>query len=107
MAEIELTDANFKQEVMDYDGVAIVDFHAAWCAPCKAFGPTFDEFASELADGVKACKADVDNCQSGAGAAGVMSVPTIAFFKNGQLVEKLMGNQPKEALTQKLAEISA
>ncbi len=99
--EIDLTDENFESEILKHDGVAVVDFHATWCGPCKAFAPTFAEFASEAPEGVKAGKADVDQCPQTAAANGVMSVPTIAFFKGGELVDKLVGAQSKSALTEK------
>jgi thioredoxin 1 len=104
--EIELTDESFESEIVKHDGVAVVDFFGSWCGPCKAFAPTFAEFAGEVPEGVKVAKADVDKCQQAAASAGVMSVPTIAFFKGGEIVEKLVGAQPKAALLEKLQALS-
>jgi len=101
-AEIDLTDESFDAEVLKFDGVAVVDFFGTWCGPCKAFAPAFAEFASEAPEGVKVGKADVDQCQQAAAANGIMSVPTVAFYKGGELVEKLVGAQPKAALIEKV-----
>ena len=100
-AEIELTDETFESEILKHDGVAVVDFFATWCGPCKAFEPTFAEFAADAPEGVKVARADVDKCPNAAGSNGIMSVPTIAFFKGGELVDKLVGAQSKSALTEK------
>ncbi|MHC4914679.1 MAG: thioredoxin [Planctomycetota bacterium] len=105
-AEIELTDDNFESEILKHDGVAVVDFFATWCGPCKAFAPTFAEFAAEAPESVKVAKADVDKCPTAAGSNGVMSVPTIAFFKGGAVVDKLIGAQSKAALTEKVQALS-
>ena len=104
--EIDLTDENFESEILKHDGVAVVDFHANWCGPCKAFAPTFAEFAAEAPEGVKVGKADVDQCPQTAAANGVMSVPTIAFFKGGELVDKLVGAQSKSALLEKVGALA-
>ena len=104
--EIDLTDENFESEILKHDGIAVVDFHASWCGPCKAFAPTFAEFAAEAAEGVKVGKADVDQCTQTAASNGVMSVPTIAFFKGGELVDKLVGAQSKSALLEKVGALA-
>ena len=100
--EIQLSDDNFESEVLKYEGVVVIDFSAEWCGPCKAFAPVFAEFAGEAPEGVKACKADVDKCPNVAAQNGIMSVPTIAFFKNGAVADKLVGAQPKSALIEKV-----
>jgi thioredoxin 1 len=105
-SEIELSDQNFEAEVLKHDGVAVVDFFGAWCGPCKAFEPTYAEFATEAPEGVKVGRADVDKCPNAAAANGVMSVPTVAFFKGGEMVDKLVGAQSKSALIEKLQALS-
>jgi thioredoxin 1 len=105
-AEIELTDENFESEILKHDGVAVVDFFATWCGPCKAFEPTFAEFAADAPEGVKVARADVDKCPNAAGSNGIMSVPTIAFFKGGQAAERLIGVQSKAALLEKVQALS-
>jgi len=105
--EIELTDEAFEQQVIKHKGVAVVDFFATWCGPCKAFAPTFKEFAAEAPEGVVAGKADVDQCPQAAAQQGVMSVPTVAFFKNGEMVERLVGGQSKAALLEKVKALVA
>ncbi len=100
--EIELTDENFESEILKHGGVAVVDFSADWCGPCKAFDPILAEFAAEAPEGVKVARADVDKCAQSAAANGVMSVPTIAFFKGGEMADKLVGIQSKAALIEKV-----
>ncbi len=100
--EVELNDSNFEQQVLKHKGVAVVDFYATWCGPCKAFAPTFKEFAAEAPAGVVAGKADVDKCPQAAAQQGIMSVPTIAFFKDGEVVDKLVGAQRKSALLERV-----
>jgi thioredoxin 1 len=105
--EIELTDETYKTEILGHDGVAVVDFFGTWCPPCKQFAPTFAEFAAEAPEGVKVAKADVDQCKDAAAANGVMSVPTVLFFKGGEMVEKLVGAQSKAALLEKVESLGA
>jgi thioredoxin 1 len=105
--EIELSDGNFKKEILDHKGVAVVDFFATWCGPCKAFAPTFREFAAQAPEGVTVGRADVDQCPQAAAQQGIMSVPTIAFFKDGEVVDKLVGSQPKAALLEKVKALAA
>lgn len=104
--EIELTDSNFEQEVMKHKGVAVVDFFATWCGPCKAFAPAFKEFAAEAPAGVVAGKANIDGCERIAAQLGIMSVPTIVFFKDGEVVDKVVGAQRKAALLEKVKALS-
>ena len=106
-AEIELTDENFDKEILKHKGLAVVDFFATWCGPCKMFAPTFREFAAEAPAGVAVGRADVDRCPQAAAQHGVMSVPTIAFFKDGAAVDKLVGAQRKAALLEKVQALAA
>jgi thioredoxin 1 len=96
MAISNVTDQNFSAETSS--GVVLADFWAPWCGPCKMIAPVLEELDSELGDKVKIVKLDVDDNQETAGQFGVMSIPTLIVFKDGQQVEKVLGFQPKEAL---------
>lgn len=99
---MEVTDETFAQEVEQIEGVAIVDFWAAWCAPCRLVGPIVDELATEYAGQVKVAKLDVDSSQRTAMRFGIRSIPSVLFFKDGQHVDTVIGAVPKQQLEQKL-----
>lgn len=94
---ISVTDANFEQEVLKSEKPVVVDFWAEWCGPCRMVGPVIEEIASEN-DDVKVCKLDVDNNQGTAANYGVMSIPTIILFENGEVKKQVTGYMPKEQL---------
>lgn len=96
MAVINATDANFQDAIKE--GVVLVDFWAAWCGPCKMIAPVLDELATELEGKAKIVKVNVDENQGTASQYQIMSIPSLLLFKGGELVEKTMGFQPKEAL---------
>ncbi|KKB35133.1 thioredoxin [Bacillus thermotolerans] len=96
MAIVKATDQNFSNETAE--GLVLADFWAPWCGPCKMIAPVLEELDSELSDKVKIVKLDVDENQETAGKYGVMSIPTLILFKNGEPVDKVIGFQPKEAL---------
>lgn len=97
MAIIQLTSDNFENEVLKSDKPVLVDFYADWCGPCKMMAPVVDQIAEENED-IKVGKINVDDEQDIASKYGVMSIPTIGFFKNGDIVEKSIGAKPKAEL---------
>lgn len=97
MAALHLTTDNFRKEVLEYEGTAMVDFWASWCGPCQMVGPIIEEIANEVSD-VKVCKVNVDEQPDIAGKYNVMSIPTIIIFKNGEPVTVSVGAKPKPEL---------
>jgi len=97
-----VNDTNFKQEVLDESLPVLVDFWAEWCGPCRMIGPVVEELATEYQGKLKVCKVDVDQAPNTASEYGVMSIPTIAIFKNGEVVDKLVGAVPKASLVEKI-----
>jgi len=102
MSEIILNEQNFKAEVLDFKGVALVDFWAEWCGPCKMMLPVIEELAKEYAGKAKICKLNVDESQSIAGQFSVMAIPTIILFKDGKAMDRVVGAQPKKALVERI-----
>ena len=97
MAEV-ISSAEFDQKVLQAQGPVLVDFFATWCGPCKALGPTIDEVAQEMAGKAGVYKIDVDQSPDIARRYGVMSVPTLICFENGQIKNQTLGAQPKPAV---------
>ncbi|MFA7286272.1 MAG: thioredoxin [Patescibacteria group bacterium] len=103
MAEVIVTDQNFDAEVLKSDVPVLVDFWAPWCGPCRVLGPIVEKLAVEFAGKpIKIAKMNVDENQATAGGFGILSIPTLLFFKGGKVVEQLVGVQPEEVLRQKL-----
>lgn len=98
MAIGEVTDQNFTNETAE--GLVLVDFWAPWCGPCKMIAPVLEELDGEVGDKVKIVKLNVDDNQETAGKYGVMSIPTLLLMKDGNVVDQVVGFQPKEALSQ-------
>lgn len=98
MAILNVTDQTFVSETSN--GVVLADFWAPWCGPCKMIAPVLEELDGELAGKIKIVKVDVDENQETAGKFGVMSIPTLLIMKNGDVVEQVVGFQPKEALSE-------
>ena len=96
MAISNVTDQTFVTETGE--GLVLADFWAPWCGPCKMIAPVLEEIDAELSDKVKIVKLDVDENQETAVKFGVMSIPTLVLFKDGEVVDKVIGFQPKEAL---------
>ena len=95
-----LTDDNFAQEVEQQDGLYLVDFWAVWCGPCQMMGPVVDMIAEEYAGKISVGKVNVDENRKTAAAFGIQSIPTLLFFRGGNVVHKLVGAQPKPHLEQ-------
>jgi thioredoxin 1 len=102
MATIEITDANFENEVVNSDIPVLIDFWAVWCGPCKLIAPTVEEIANDYQGKVKVGKLDVDNNQMVATKFGIRSIPTLLIFKGGKIVDQIVGAVPKSAIIQKL-----
>lgn len=98
----QFTDANFKTEALESDKLVLVDFYADWCGPCKMMAPIIDELAGEYEGIVKIGKLNVDDNPDTARQYRVMSIPTIIIYKNGEVVETLVGVVAKKALKEKL-----
>ncbi|MBU0709552.1 MAG: thioredoxin [Candidatus Omnitrophica bacterium] len=96
------TDANFKKEVLDSDLPVLVDFWAAWCSPCKMIAPLLEELAKEYSKKIKIGKVDVEASPKTATAYAVMSVPTIIFFKDGKIMEQVVGVLSMSGLKRKI-----
>ncbi|HEU4883100.1 MAG TPA: thioredoxin [Longimicrobium sp.] len=100
----EITDANFQAEIADNGGLSMVDFWAEWCGPCRLIAPFVEQLAAEYAGQVKVGKLDVDANQRTAAQFNVRSIPTVLFFRNGQVVDQVIGAVPKPALDRKIQE---
>ncbi len=100
---VEVTDASFDEFVKNNPKV-VVDCWAAWCAPCRMLTPIIDELAEEKAD-IKFAKLDVDKNRAVPQRYGIMSIPTLLYFKDGQLVDKTLGALPKAAIESRLANL--
>jgi thioredoxin 1 len=99
---VELTDATFEAEVLKSEIPVLVDFWAVWCAPCRMIAPMIEEIAAEKQGKLKVAKMDVDHNQQTPLKYGIRSIPTLLVFKNGQLVDQLIGAVPKSLLESKL-----
>ena len=97
MAVINVTLENFEAEVIKSDIPVLVDFWASWCGPCRMLSPIVDQIAEERTD-IKVCKVNVDEQEELAMRFGIMSIPTLIVFKNGEVAKKTMGVQPKAAI---------
>lgn len=99
---VEITDDNFQKEIIESSLPAVVDFGATWCPPCRALEPIIEQLVDEFEGQVKIGAVNVDNCRDTAGKYGIMSVPTVIFFKNGQEIERLVGLSPKDVMKVKI-----
>ncbi len=102
MAEpINVTDSTFETDVLGSDEPVLVDFWATWCGPCRMIAPAVKEIAAEY-EGVKVVKLDIDENPMTPGRYGVMSIPTLMIFKEGQVVDRWVGAQSKDAMVARL-----
>ena len=106
-ATITVTDASFETDVLGSSKPVIVDYWAEWCGPCRMVAPILEEIAAEHADKVVVAKLNVDENPRSAAAAGVVSIPTMAVYQNGQVVKTIIGAKPKPALMSDLKDFLA
>lgn len=102
MSVVHTTGENFENEVLKSEGLVLVDFWAPWCGPCRMLGPILEELEQEMGDKVKVCKVNVDEEGSLAQKYGIMSIPAVFLFKGGEVVETMIGLQPKESFEEVL-----
>lgn len=105
MAVLHFTDSNFSQEVLSADRPVLVDFWADWCGPCKMIAPLVEEIAAEYSGKLKVGKVDVDQSSQTAGRYGIMSIPTLMFFKEGKVHGQVVGALGKAELKKKIEEL--
>jgi len=104
MALLQLSAANFKKEVLESELPVLVDFWAPWCGPCKMIAPLMEELAHEYAKKMKVCKVNIDENPQIATQYGIMSIPTLMFFKNGKIIDQAVGALTKSELKKKVEE---
>jgi len=101
---VVVTDDTFEQEVLKSDVPVVVDFWAVWCGPCRMIAPVVEELATQYDGKVKFAKVDVDDQQKYAGQFGIRSIPTLLIFKDGKVVDQVIGAVPKGVLDGKIKE---
>jgi thioredoxin len=99
---LEYTDSNFKEKVLDSDKLTMIDFWAEWCGPCRAIGPVVEELSKEYDGEVNIGKVNVDQNPQLSINYGITSIPAILFVKEGKVVDKLVGAQPKSNFVKKI-----
>ena len=97
MAVLHINTQSFQKAVLDAEGTVRVDYTAAWCGPCQMLSPLVDAFAEKHPE-IRVCKLDIDESMDTAIAHGVLNVPTLIVFKNGEAVERLVGLMPKSSI---------
>jgi thioredoxin 1 len=98
----EFTDVNFQEKVLDSDKLSVIDFWAEWCGPCRAIGPVIEELSKEYEGKVNIGKVNVDHNPQTSVNYGITSIPAILFVKGGQVIDKLVGAQPKANFVKKI-----
>jgi thioredoxin 1 len=104
-AVLHLTDANFENEVNNATTPVLVDFWAPWCGPCRMLAPVIEKLGEKYAGQLKVGKVNVDENPALAGKFGIMSIPTLVFFKQGKEVDRVIGAMPEPALSAKIEEL--
>jgi thioredoxin 1 len=104
-AAIKTNDGDFKKDVLEAKEPVLVDFWAEWCGPCRMVGPVLDELAKEYDGKIKIAKVNVDENQQVSMDYHIRSIPTLLFFKNGQMVKQLVGAHPKAKLVSEIQEL--
>jgi thioredoxin 1 len=99
---LEVTDANFDQEVLKSEQVVLVDFWAAWCGPCKMIGPAVDSIATAYAGKLKVTKVNVDQNGATPSRYGIRGIPALLFFKDGKVADQIVGYVPQDVIEQKV-----
>ncbi len=102
---LELTDANFEDQVLKSDKPCLVDFWAEWCGPCRMVGPMVEEISREYGEKLKVGKLNVDENSETAAKYGIMSIPSLLFFNGGKVVDQVIGALPKKQLVEKVEKI--
>ena len=102
-----VTDSDFAAEIEGHKGLAMVDFWAEWCGPCKAIGPMIEQLATEYKDSVKVRKLNVDDNQATMMRFNVRSIPAVIFFKDGKVIDQVIGAQPRAAFEGKIKQHAA
>lgn len=103
MPTVEITDSNFEQEVIKSEIPVLIDFWAVWCGPCKAIAPVIEEISNEYEGKLKVGKLDIDNNQEVSVKYGIRSIPTLLIFKEGKIVDQIVGAIPKSQIISKLS----
>lgn len=103
-ATVTVTDASFAADVLQSDKAVLVDFWAEWCGPCKMVAPVLEEIAAKHGDTITVAKLNVDENPMTSAQYGVVSIPTLNVYKNGEIVKQIIGAKPKAALLADLAE---
>ena len=101
----EIDDGNFEAEVLQADKPVMVDFWAPWCGPCKAIGPMVEDLASAFGQKIKFAKCNVDNSPATPSKYGIKAIPTLIFFKNGDVVEQIIGMVAKSKLEEAINKV--